>query len=211
MVFSLFFSSILATLKLHVPDIYIAMVSSMHNVCAKNMYNMPSMSIRNQSTQGTACHKQTSHHDVCNAPTLLHPAQHALMPSAMTVDSLPPAPPTTALEGTTMTDMEVKTMLHDLAAMKSTYQQAINGTGDKNNKDNKDNGSSDDGDERHLNQGNKDDVTHVEDTMRWVNFNMHYKGGQQMKALVLKLYKVSTLHGLLWPLHAHHLMLGMAT
>jgi hypothetical protein len=50
----------------------------------------------------------------------------------------------------------------------------------------------DDGDEGHLNQGNEDDTAHVGDVMGWVNFNMHCKGGQQMEASVLKLYKVST-------------------
>jgi hypothetical protein len=120
----------------------------------------------------------------------------------MAVDSLPPAPPATALEGTTMTDMEVETALRDSAAMELTYQRAIDGTGDEDNEDNEDNGSE------------EDDAARVGDTMGWVNafiFNTHRKGGQQMEVSVLKLYKVSTLCGSLWPIHAHRLVSGMAT
>jgi hypothetical protein len=89
MVFSLFFSSILATLKFCVPDIYITMVLSMHNVYVKDVYDMLSMSTRNQGTQGTTCHKQMSHHDVCNVPVLLHPAQQCI--NAISYGSSPTA------------------------------------------------------------------------------------------------------------------------
>jgi hypothetical protein len=71
------------------------------------------------------CHKQTSHHDMCNVPALLlppPPAQHASAPSPMAVDSPLPAAPATALEGMTTTDMEVETMLCDFMAVELTYQ-----------------------------------------------------------------------------------------
>jgi hypothetical protein len=114
----------------------------------------------------------------------------------MAVDSLPPAPPATALEGMMTTDMEVETTLHDSTAVELTYQQAIDGTGDKDN------------------SGEEDNAARVEDTMGWVDafiFNMHHKGGWQTEVSVLKLYKVSMLRGLLWPIHTHHLTSGMAT
>jgi hypothetical protein len=101
-----------------------------------------------------------------------------------------------ALEGTMMTDMEVKTVLHDSVAVELTYQQVIDGTGDEDN------------------SSEEDNTTCIGDVMGWVDafiFNMHCKGGWQMEALVLKLYKVSTLHGSPWPICAHHLTSGMAT
>jgi hypothetical protein len=136
---------------------------------------------------------------MCNVPTPLPPlppAQHALVPSAMAVNLLLPAPPAMALEGMVMTDTEVKTMLHDSTAVELTYQQAIDGTGDEDN------------------SSKEDNATHIGDMMGWVNtfiFNTCHKGGWQMEALVLKLYKVSTLCGSLWPICTHHLMSGMAT
>jgi hypothetical protein len=62
---------------------------------AATMADMPSMSTRNQGTQGTTCHKQTLCYDVCNAsvplPSPLPLAQHTSTPSAMAVDLPPPA------------------------------------------------------------------------------------------------------------------------
>jgi hypothetical protein len=101
-----------------------------------------------------------------------------------------------------MTDTEVKTALCNSAAVELTYQRAIDGTGDKDNEDNEDNG------------GKEDDAARIGDVMGWVDafiFNTRRKGGQQMEASVLKLYKVSMLHGSLWPIHAHRLTSGMAT
>jgi hypothetical protein len=77
------------------------------------------------------------------------------------------------LEGMVMTDMEVKTVLHDSVAMELTYQRAIDGTGDKDN------------------ASEEDNATCIGDMMGWVNafiFNMHHKGGWQMEVSVLKLY-----------------------
>jgi hypothetical protein len=90
-----------------------------HSLLPASTADVLSLSIRNQHT---VHHKKMSCCDVANAPLLL-PAQHALMSSTsiMAVDSLLP-PPAMALEGMMTTDMEVETLLHDLAAVELTYQ-----------------------------------------------------------------------------------------
>jgi uncharacterized protein YbdZ (MbtH family) len=88
----------------------------------------PSMSTRNQGTQGTMHCKQTSCCNVCNAsvPALpLPPARHTLMPSAMAVDLPPPAPPATALEGKVSTLCGSLWPLHADVPSMSTRNQVL--------------------------------------------------------------------------------------
>jgi hypothetical protein len=164
-------------------------------------------SIRNQ---GTARRKKTSRRDVSNASP---PSQLTSTPrssSSTAVGSLPPFSATALEDMTTVTDLEVETALRDSASVELTYQQAINGNGD----DDDDDDSEDDEDEADLDQGNEGNTECIGDAMGWVDsfiFNTRRKGGRQTETSVIKLYKVSTLHGRPWFLHAHRLTSGMVT